>query len=74
MKNKRIKPYCIMNECFACSNNECDILTKKVSRQNVACPFFKTKQQLGRDRMVALNRLMSLPNGQELIKKYYGEN
>ena len=62
------KPDCNRRECFACNNRKrCDILTEALER----CPFYKTRTQVVDDRTKAYRRLMSSPQREYYLDKYY---
>lgn len=56
-------PACNVTECFACEEKHCIILTKKDfgARQ---CPFFKTREQVEKEKAYCMERMANIRKGE----------
>ena len=52
-------PACNVEECFACEEQHCIILAKK-NFGNRKCPFFKTREQVAKEKAYREERLANI--------------
>ena len=64
-----------MESCFAYINGRCNVLKVKKC-QGESCKFFKTQEQLAKERKAAFEHIRSLDEStrQKIVDNYYGGN
>lgn len=55
-------PACTVKECFACEEGHCLILTK--NNFDKKCPFFKTREQVAKEKEYCRNRMADIRKGE----------
>ena len=46
----KIEPICYRKTCFACERNKCTVLNNNNFGTNRYCPFYKTKEQVKKEK------------------------
>lgn len=64
MSRNNICPPCNVDECFACENGLCLILTSNDFGKR-ECPFFKTAEQVEREQEYCEMRMAVIKNKEE---------
>lgn len=64
MKESKTCPKCYRGDCFGCEGEHCIILTKN-NFGNRECPFFKTEEQVEKEKAYCKERLENLKKDEE---------
>ena len=62
MIERETNPTCGVVECFGCEEGHCIILTK--NNFNKACPFFKTREQVAKEKAMCAQRMANNRKGE----------
>lgn len=63
MKDLNKCPVCLTEECFGCEEGRCIVLTKK-DFGGRKCPFFKTREQVAKEKEYCRQRMAELRKGE----------
>lgn len=61
--NEKICPACDKAECFGCEDGACLVLIKNDFGYK-ECPFFKTREQVEKERQYCRNRMATIRKGE----------